>query len=298
MKFRFSPIVLRLKAPLLPIARAVRTKVREVEKDQLPRINAWKAWWRFRAPAAQRKHGLDFELIVSLTSYPPRYATLALTLKTLLTQETRPDRVVLWLTLGDERLLPKDVLSLRDSGLEIHTWPDNIASYTKIVPALARFPLAGIVTADDDTYYPSNWLSSLLAAWDGDLGSITCLRAHRIRFAAPDVPLPYNQWEFLVRGETKDLFPTGVGGVLYPPGALPPETQDRDLFMRLAPRADDVWLFWMGRRAGAKYRKAPGRNNYLPWISAHQIGLSQGNVIGNANDEYIRAMLSYYGWPG
>ncbi|MFC3215790.1 hypothetical protein [Novosphingobium panipatense] len=57
--------------------------------------------------AARRHHGLAGELVVSLTSYPVRYATLHLTLKSLLRQQTVPDRIVLWIADGDVAALPR-----------------------------------------------------------------------------------------------------------------------------------------------------------------------------------------------
>ncbi|MFD2440114.1 hypothetical protein ACFSS8_08530 [Paracoccus kondratievae] len=45
-------------------------------------------------------HGLRAPLIVSLTSYPARFASLHLVLRSVLQQTVRADRVILWLDEG------------------------------------------------------------------------------------------------------------------------------------------------------------------------------------------------------
>src|SRR3954466_7969070 len=66
-----------------------------------------------------RPHRLPGELIVSLTSYPPRYPTLAKTLKSLLAQDVWADRTILWLEEKDVSALPDDVRALTEVGLEV-----------------------------------------------------------------------------------------------------------------------------------------------------------------------------------
>ncbi len=69
----------------------------------------------------RRHHGLPNPLVVSLTSYPPRFPTLHLTLMTLLSQQVLPDRVVLYVFEGDHASLPRDVVALRfPAGLHCH----------------------------------------------------------------------------------------------------------------------------------------------------------------------------------
>ena len=111
-----------------------------------------------------KPHWLPGRLVVSLTSYPKRFKGLATTLKTLLSQEVRPDFVVLWIYKDDAHLLPPNVLRLRSKGLSIRIVDVDMRSYLKLVPALAEFDDAYIVTADDDIYYPRDWLSMLVSA--------------------------------------------------------------------------------------------------------------------------------------
>ncbi len=60
-------------------------------------------------------------------------------------------------------------------------------SYKKIVPTLLAHPGAFIATADDDLYYPADWLERLVAAAKGGAG-VACLRAHRVTMTVAGPP--------------------------------------------------------------------------------------------------------------
>jgi len=250
---------------------------------------------RRRFGVRRRPHTLPGELIVSLTSYPPRFPTLLPTLHCLLTQTVRPDRVILWVAHDDRDKLPAAVRQLESAGLEIRTCADT-RSYKKIVPTLQSFPDAFIVTADDDLYYKSTWLSDLIKHWSGSPREIVCHRAHRIKVDEYGNVLPYAEWDFSIEGPIagEDVFATSGGGVLYSPKVFSQEVTDKTLFQDLCPTADDIWQYWMARRAGASYSKTPGSFFLFDWPSSRTTALSNENVIAGRNDEQIRAMGSYF----
>jgi len=233
-------------------------------------------------------------LIVSLTSHPKRFPTLHLTLRCLLSQTIAPDRIVLWIADQDAALLPQSVKDLKQHGLEIRFCSD-IRSYKKIVPALRAFPTAYIVTADDDVYYSARWLEKLVDR--AGERTVVCHRGHSVAFDAAGRIEPYSKWSSNVTGTTGVLFPTGVGGVLYGPKSLSPETVDEDTFTNLCPDADDIWLFWMGRRAGSTYMKTQDNWTELPWKGSQKFSLYSINVGAGRNDEQINKMASHFGLP-
>lgn len=269
-------------------------------------VRRLKAWWRSRRALAEidaraiqpRTHGLPFGLTVSLTSYPARYATLAPTLRALLRQTVRADRTVLWLAKGDAQALPPEVLALRAEGLTIGT-AENMRSFTKIIPALAAHPEDAVVTADDDVYYPADWLEGLVAAHQSSGASVVCHRAHRVRLDAAGMPEPYAQWDWGLRAPDRSglVFPTGVLGVFYAPGAFHADVTRADLFRDLCPSADDVWLYWMHRLQGHRAEKVGGFNRILEWPSSQTTNLRQENLVQSGNDRAIRAMIDRYGFP-
>lgn len=254
---------------------------------------------RFPRMARREPHGLSSELIVTLTSYPPRYATLAATIKSLLDQEIAPDRTVLWLDHRDISALPADVRALELHGLEIRGC-ESRRSYDKLVPALAEWPDATFVTADDDVYYPPNWLTGLVEHHRSDPTRIVAWRAH-VAHAGPDGrPVRYVDWQFATSRNYVDepdaaLFPTGIGGILYPSGSLHPDVVDHEAFTAMCPQGDDIWFYWMARRAGRRHSRVDGWIDFIEWPSTQQVGLRVANLEGDGNDRQILAMESVYG---
>lgn len=241
-------------------------------------------------------HGLPSELIVSLTSYPPRFATLAPTLRSLMRQTVQPDRVILWLAEGDDAHLPPEVCNL--PGLQVETCQDW-QSFKKIVPSLLNHPHAHLVTADDDVHYPADWLEQLvLAVHQG--AKVAALRAHRVGLTEAGGPAPYEAWRHNLRAPEQGplVFPTGVSGVIYAPDVFHPDVTRPDLFETLAPGTDDIWLYWMHRLAGSQPRKIGGRARILEWDGSQTVNLRAGNRQGNGNDRAVAALLDRYGWPG
>ncbi len=254
---------------------------------------------RFPAVRERLPHQLDGELIVSLTSYPARFPTLANTLRSLLDQTIAPDRTILWLGHGDEAALPADVTALVSHGLEIRECAD-IRSYKKIIPTLLAFPDAFIVTADDDIYYPQDWLETLVGEFNAGEPAIIAHRAHLATIGSNGHLVPYDRWDMDTqnRHDTSPnqlLFPTGVGGILYPPKSLGSDVLNEAAFMRLCPTGDDLWLFWAAERAAIPHRRVPERITLTHWRGSQDIGLVHHNVFNNGNDPQIRALENEFG---
>ncbi|MBC9246396.1 glycosyltransferase family 2 protein [Paracoccus sp. 11-3] len=244
-----------------------------------------------------RDHGLPAPLVVSLTSYAARFDTLALTLRGLLGQTVRPDHVILWLDEGDVSKVPPEVQALTASGLQIEVCP-GWRSYKKIVPTLLKYPDSYIVTADDDVYYDADWLDGLVAAAQGG-AAIACHRAHLVTLDATGKPRPYVDWDHNIEQAQKSplVFLTGVSGVIYAPGSLHPDVTNADRFTQLAPRSDDVWLYWMHRLNGVEAQKIGAKARILEWDGSQAQSLRSENLHGTGNDQAIDALLKHYGWP-
>lgn len=267
-----------------------------------------KRWLKFQADRAVRRfptiakskgHALSGSLIVTLTSYPPRFPHLAKTLRSLLDQSISADRTILWLAAKDINALPDDVLSLKTHGLEIRSTRD-IKSYKKLIPALELWPNAHFVTADDDVYYPPDWLENLANAAADHPGEVIAGRAHLAHLNERGMLRPYSCWQLasdleVVTDPIARFFPTGVGGVLYPPGAFNSQVTNSDLFTRLAPRGDDIWFFWMSRMAGTKQRRIRQWFDVIEWPSTQDVALAVDNLHGDGNDRQIQAMEKHFG---
>lgn len=190
------------------------------------------------------------QVIVSITSFPAAIPYAAQAVKSILNGSVLPDKVVLYLTFSQfgEGGLPQELLKLAADNpvFEIRDYGRDIRSYRKLIPALADFPDAVIVTVDDDVAYHRHMLRSLLRLHGQMPGAVLAHRAKRMKPGKP-----YRQWSkyrwysFLLKrihsGFTN--IQTGVGGVLYPPHCLKEEMLDVDLFTGIAPTTDDIW-FW------------------------------------------------------
>lgn len=239
-------------------------------------------------------------IIISLTSYPARIKTVHQTIETLINQTYKPDKVLLW--LGEEQFpnrdkdLPQELLSLTSKGLEI-CYCKDIRSYTKLIPALKKYPDDVIITADDDILYMEDWLEKLVTAYQENPDYIHCHRAHLILFDNKKRMLPYNKWKLRISQvkQSYNNFLTGVGGVLYPPNSLHPDVLNEQKFKELAPFADDIWFWAMAVLNGTKINVI--KNNYagLKYVDGTQeCGLYHMNVEGARNDEQLANVLKEY----
>ncbi|MGV8934673.1 MAG: hypothetical protein ACOH1I_08620 [Gallionellaceae bacterium] len=265
------------------------------------RYDAWKAErevaHRWAHYAKGKPHNLPAQIIVSLTSYPARFEKLPLTLKCLLTQTVAPDRLILWIAHQDKSALTNDILSLENEGMVI-MYCDDLKSYKKIVPTLQIAPEAFIVTADDDSHYWPTWLEDLTTSYAGDNSVVICHRAHKIRLNEFGMPGPYAAWDSDVESNDASplIFPTGAGGVLYPPNIFHTDVLATELFKSLCPRADDVWLYWMVRLAGGKSRKVGKRHRLIDWPGTQETALWKENLVEFGNDPQIAEMACRFGF--
>lgn len=247
----------------------------------------------------QHPHGMDGRLVVSLTSYPPRFATLYPTLRLLMSQTVAPDDVVLWIAEGDRAQLPPEVESLRSSGLLIETCEDY-GPFKKFVGSRRRWPSAHIVTVDDDVAYPPTMLEELIEGFRAGVPAVIAHRARRMTFGE-DGPTGYDTWPLVDEGGVQSdmLLPNGVGGVLYPAGSIPERALDVETFRRLTRTNDDPWLMWMSRRAGFSTRTVARPREWIDWNGSQKVGLWVRENTGPSgrNNGYIRALWREFGEP-
>lgn len=242
----------------------------------------------------------DFPLIVSLTSYPPRFHQLHLTLRSLIEQSLVADKIILWINENDIELLPKNVSDLVSDNLEIHSinGPD-LKSYKKIIPSLMSFHNSIIVTCDDDVIYYSNWLWDLyINSLRENHSKVICHRAGVVGITKEGKFEEYQKWESVGPYDdvtSMQVFPIGIGGVLYPPGCFHKDVLNIELFLELAPYGDDIWLYFMSTLAGVLKRKISTNFADPPThVGSQESALWRLNVIHDGNNQMLSGMLSYY----
>ena len=188
-------------------------------------------------------------IIVSLTSFPERMYDISFCLYSLLNQSLKPDKVILWLADSQfpnkEKDIPEDVLNLKKNGLTIK-WCEDIRSYKKIIPALKEYPDSFIVTADDDIFYPENWLKDMWDAYQQYPNTLIASRVRKIEFNYDKTLRRYTNWSFPDDFSISYCnFSTNGAGTLFFPNSLSHLATDDSLFLELCPSCDDVWIWAM-----------------------------------------------------
>lgn len=238
---------------------------------------------------------------ISLTSHSYRIDKVHLAIQSLMDQELKADRIVLYLDESEfnDSNIPNDLKMLLDRGLTI-SYYKNLGSYKKLIPALKDYPDDLIITVDDDLIYPRSLVRKLYEAYIKEPQFIHCCRMHYINLTPEGKIAPYKAWDF--ESSITDagflVFPTGVGGVLYPPHSLNAEVLNETAFLNLAPGADDVWFKAMSLLNGVKCKKIESdmmnQEMSITIKGTQEIGLYHENAINNKNDEKIENVFSTY----
>lgn len=233
------------------------------------------------------------QYIITLTSFGRRLLhTAPSAIKSLLDQTERPDRIVLWLSFDTK--VPIPLAELEQEGLEIKFYED-FKSYNKLIPALIHYPNDILITVDDDVYYPSDWFIKTKLSYLKNPSNIHVNRAHEI-IVKNETLQSYKDWSFCVTTVEKEqsIFPTGVGGILYPPNSLHPDVLNSSIFSSLAPKGDDIWFWAMARLYKTKYTIVESGYKEIINVDASDTGMWIKNVFHGGNDIQLMRVLQKY----
>ena len=189
-------------------------------------------------------------VVISLASYPRRFPTLPLVLRSLLRQSTPPDIILVWLDCHTDEL-PPALQKFSRHGVQFRFVSPGLGSHKKWYFTLQEFGDSIVITVDDDIAYPFRTVEKLIAAHRIFPEAVCALRCHRIVKTPQGRTAPYGIWhkgsKENIIGPSHELLATGCWGILYPPHVFAgnPYAFDWDLIGRLAPRADDIWLKFM-----------------------------------------------------
>jgi len=236
----------------------------------------------------------DKKVIVSLASWSARLNYLAPCLESLLKQKFKADRIILWLDNECKNIMPDYLKEFEDKGIEIK-FTENIRSYKKIIPALQYFPSDIIITVDDDVSYP-RMLTALL--YKSYVKKPHLVHAQMVKkFIKNKNYIELKSIDFKEEDCSNDNIPIGVGGILYP--GLAVFNQDvlkQDLFLRLAPKQDDLWLWYMLKLNNKPVVKIKNHvSNILDYIvdETTDSALFLENVV--ENDHALARLYNHYG---
>jgi hypothetical protein len=238
------------------------------------------------------------DVVVSLTSWAPRFAILPHALVTLLEQSIRPLRIDLWLTASDLEKLPVPVRNLFDnSGIQFRTSLDFGPHKKWLNPVMEREEKF-FVTADDDILFPHHWLQALLEDFSPADRVAVAHRCHQIIRDEKGEVAEYERWPKEINDfgrKSFSLFATGGSGQLLHHSWFLPKYLDTAKIMELCPAADDIWINCALRHADVPVRRT---HSYFPLFeaaSAYETALLRANVHTRQNDRQLRAVMQFFG---
>lgn len=250
-----------------------------------PLSQSWKKEW-----------GTDAEskIIVSLTTYPARIGSVWITIASLLQQTMKPYKVILWLA-GEqfpEHEIPNRLKKMEKRGLEIR-FCEDLKPHKKYYYAMQEYSDYYIITADDDIFYPENFIEQLWGGHEKYSDAIICHWSHEIMMNEQGEFRPYNDWAD--NGEDTPAYTTlavGCNGILYPPDCLPEETFNKENILKYSLYTDDLWLKCMEILNGWKTVNCNETSLiYFNILSTRNSGLWKKNIGVERNNDVIWSRL-------
>ncbi|HBC3556802.1 TPA: hypothetical protein ACVU4L_000630 [Vibrio parahaemolyticus] len=241
------------------------------------------------------------DVIISLTTYNKRIHDVYLTIESLGLQTKKAKKVILWLDKDefDTSSLPASINKLVERGLTVK-YCDNLRSYKKLIPTLDMYPDENIITVDDDIIYPSDLVDRFVIENRKRPDVVLCNRAHLAKFDSKFKLKNYSSWVHDVQTEKErfDVVPTGVGGVFYPRNCFDRSVLESQIFMRLCPRADDLWFKLMtAKNSIPSYvlpRNSEFQKEFIEIGKSKDIALTEYNLIEGGNDKQIKSIESEF----
>ena len=271
--------------------------------------------------------------VITLSSIPPRFGRMQLTLEKLVSQTVPADRVIVYLPKTYRRFPDWDgTLPAVPDGVEIRIVDKDYGPATKLLPALKEFDLKqDILFCDDDMDYPTDWAAAFLAqrrrqpeaciTLCSETFNTPPLRQRKnvqkprawclwgefdmeqnVRLLVENFGRKYLGWPQRFVGRRRCLLAgyieifMGFGGVL-----VRPEFFDEDVF-DIPPQlqtVDDYWLSGVAAKNGhpawmIPRRREPTSHPHYAESSLTDLENSQGGR-GNANARAVRYLQDRYG---
>lgn len=243
--------------------------------------------------------------VLSVATYAPRFSSIAKVFRVLNMQDILPVETHVWIPRKDapEGLasLPHDALAaFSEWGVALHWVDEDLGPHNKYFHLLGRGVELPVLTIDDDAILPSGHFRAL---WEAHLRFPNCVvagRTHRIRVQRKSGRLsllPYAKWELeqskIINMPSHVLLPTGLGGIMYPPNALPSCAFDSASILSTCHFGDDLWLKAMELVADVRVVDCGCGFAQNLVEGSQDCALSHENLSNNRNDEYIRSIFGF-----
>lgn len=239
----------------------------------------------------------EADYVVSLTTYPARVGNVWRVIEMAANQRGIKEKYAICLYLIKSEFegvdLPAKIKELQARGLTVKFNEENLKCHNKYFYAFKDYPEKTVITIDDDLQYNHHTISGLIKKNKEYPDCIIYNRGNRILKNEP-----YNNWPFVenMTCPQQDVFPTGVGGVLYPPHCCNEFVTDMGVIKKTCLRADDLWLNFMSRLNHTKVVQSGLKSTYMVLPDTSQqtaLWLVNNDVIQVGNDEQINEITKW-----
>lgn len=240
-------------------------------------------------------------VIVSLTSHPGRINIVAQTISSLLMQRCQPLKILLYLSKeqfpNKEKDLPDKLRKLVNNIFKIIWVEDDLKPHKKYYYAMQDYPNNPIVIVDDDIIYDSHLIETFVNNQHKFPNCIMCMRGNMMMFNENREFRSYTNWiyncRFLADIPSYQVMATGVGGVYYPPNAIPREAFDAVQIKNTCLYCDDLWLKLYSVINGIKTVVLKDACKYKEIQGSQEVALWRININGNRNDVSLNNILEH-----
>ena len=239
----------------------------------------------------------EADYVVSLTTYPARVGNVWRVIEMAANQRGIKEKYAICLYLIKSEFegvdLPAKIKELQARGLTVKFNEENLKCHNKYFYAFKDYPEKTVITIDDDLQYNHHTISGLIKKNKEYPDCIIYNRGNRILKNEP-----YNNWPFVenLTCPQHDVFPTGAGGVLYPPHCCNEFVTDMGVIKKTCLRADDLWLNFMSRLNHTKVVQSGLKSTYMVLPDTSQqtaLWLVNNDVVQVGNDVQINEITKW-----
>ncbi|GGH32160.1 hypothetical protein FAZ19_23085 [Sphingobacterium alkalisoli] len=244
-------------------------------------------------------------LYVSMTTFEPRLKVFEYTVLSILAGTVLPEKILIYVPRGFRNLVERNDDSwlkyeLGKGLVEMIEMEVDLGCHSKYFYSFQQYGGAkDILICDDDVVYYENWLKDLLHAMRHREYDVFAFKAVQVKVVNNTIQ-PYDSWthcSFRSRGENELLYAEGVGGVLYRKNSINKEVLNKDKFLELAPKADDVWLWFCTYLNSCRIKYVvPTNTKKLLYVipGSQDTNLWVENTLNKRNDIFVKKCHTYF----
>lgn len=289
-------------AYLIRAVRNLGSKSTRYQKELIENINVLRASGRsnllnhLAVPTTKDFRNLSWDHVISLTSHPGRFSSLAVSLDQLINQHLIPKRIYLNIAESDIAKLPSEIKKMELGGvLKINACAD-LGPGKKLIPTLKFEDKLPIIVVDDDLIFETDLTMKLMVQHHLSPKNIIASRVHKIAYESDGSIAPYSKWVknySLSNGPSGDLFPTSGAGTLYKKEFFHNDVMNEISYKSLSFYTDDLWWYVQSKRNNVITKRLAGYSRLEFIDGTQEIGLwSNGNQ--ERNDPNLKSILAQY----